>query len=66
MDFIIALPHAKQGHDSIWVIVDCLTKSTHFIPVNTRYLARKYAELYVSQIVRLHRVPRTIILDQGP
>ena len=66
MHFIIGLPHTQQGHDSIWVIVDCLTKSAHFVPVSTKYHAGKYAELYVSQIVRLHGVPRTIILDRGP
>ena len=56
----------QQGHDSIWIIVDRLTKLAYFVPVKTRYLARKYAELYVSQIVRLHGVPRTIISYQGP
>ena len=66
MDFITGLLLTQQGHDSIWVIIDRLTKSTHFVPVNTRYLAGKYAELYVSQIVRLHGVPRTIISDHGP
>ena len=66
MDFIIGLLLTQQGHDSIWVIVDHLTKSAHFVPVNTTYLARKYAELYVSQIVRLYGVPRTIISDWGP
>ena len=66
MDFITGLPLTQQGTDSIWVIVDHLTKSAHFVPVNTRYLAGKYAELYVSQIVRLHGVPRPIILDRGP
>ena len=66
MDFIIGLPMTPQGHDSIWVIVDRLTKSAHFIPVNTRYIVGKYAEIYVSQIVRLHGVPRTIISDRGP
>ena len=66
MDFITGLPMTQQGHDTIWVIVDRLTKSAHFVPVNTRYLARKYAELYVSHIMRLHGVPRTIILDWGP
>ena len=67
MDFIIGLPMTQQCHDSIWVIVDHLTtKSAHFVPVNTRYLARKYTELYVSHIMRLHGVPRTIILDRGP
>ena len=63
MHFIIGLPTTQQGHDSIWVIVDRLTKSADFIPVNTRYLAGKYVELYISQIMRLHGVPRTIILD---
>ena len=66
MDFITGLPLTQQGHNSIRVIVDHLTKSAHFIPVNIRYLAGKYAELYVSQIMRLHGVPRTIISDRGP
>ena len=66
MDFITGLPLTQQGTDSIWVIVDHLTKSAYFIPVNTRYLAKKYAKLYVSQIMRQHGVPRTIILDRGP
>ena len=66
MDFIIGLPLTQQGHDSIWVIVDCVTKSAHFVSVNTKYHARMYAELYVSQVVRLHGVPRTIISDWGP
>ena len=44
---ITGLPLTQQGHDSIWVIVDRLPKSAHFVPVNTRYLAGKYAELYV-------------------
>ena len=66
MDFITDLLLTQQGHDSIWVIVDRLTKSAHFILVNTRYLVGKYAELYVSQIVRLHGVPRTIISNHGP
>ena len=66
MDFITGLLMTQQGHDSIWVIVDRLTKSAHFIPVNTTYHAGKYDELYVSQIVRLHGEPRTIILDRGP
>ena len=66
MVFITGLSITQHGHDSIWVIVDHLTKSAHFVPVNTTYLARKYAELYVSQIVRLYGVPRTIISDWGP
>ena len=48
MDFIIGVSQTQQGHDSIWVIVDRLTKSAHFIPVNTTDRIVKYAELYVS------------------
>ena len=66
MDFVTGLPMTLQGHNSIWVIVDRLTKSAHFILVNTVDHAGKYAELYVSQIVRLHGVPRTIISDREP
>ena len=43
MDFVVGLPHTAKGYDSIWVIVDRLTKSAHFLPVDTRYLAKKYA-----------------------
>ena len=48
MDFITDLLLTQQGHDSIWVIVDRLTKSAHFISVNTAYHVGKYAALYVS------------------
>ena len=65
MDFIVGLPPTAQKHDSIWVIVDRLTKSAHFIPVNTRYLSRKYAKLYIARIVYLHGVPKTITSDRG-
>jgi hypothetical protein len=49
--------------DSIWVIVDILTKTAHFIAVHTTYLVQQYAELYMDQIVRLHGIPKTIISD---
>ena len=65
LDFIVGLPHTSTGFDSIWVIVDRLTKSTHFLLVDTRYTARKYAEIYFDQIVTLHGVPLTIISDRG-
>ena len=53
------------GYDSIWLAVDRLTKSAHFIPVRVKYTAEKLAELYISQIVRLHGVPISIISDRG-
>ncbi|WVZ93795.1 LOW QUALITY PROTEIN: hypothetical protein U9M48_039750 [Paspalum notatum var. saurae] len=65
MDFIVGLPHTQKGYDSIWVIIDRLTKSAHFIPVKTTYRAKQYAELYVSRIVSLHGIPRTITSDRG-
>ena len=40
MDFVVGLPHTYKGYDSIWVIVDRLTKSAHFLPVNSKYSAR--------------------------
>ena len=65
MDFIIGLPNTSQKHDSIRVIVDRLTKTTHFIPVNTTYSTKMYAEIYLDQIIRLHGIPKTIISDRG-
>jgi hypothetical protein len=65
MDFVVGLPHTSKGYDSIWIIVDHLTKSAHFIPVDTRYIARKYAKIYFDRIVILHGVPLTIISDRG-
>ena len=63
MDFIVGLPITEKGHDSIWVIVDRLTKSAHFVPVKERYRPQHYAELYIAQIIRLHGVPKSIVSD---
>jgi hypothetical protein len=65
MNFIVSLPNTSQKHDSIWVIVDRLTKTTHFIPVHTTYNAKRYAEIYLDRIVCLHSVPKTIISNRG-
>ena len=64
MDFVVGLPKTKEGHDTIWVIVDRLTKSAHFLPVRTTYTMDKYAEIYVKEIVRLHGVPLSIVSDR--
>jgi transposase InsO family protein len=66
MDFIIRIPRSSRGHDSIWVIVDYLTKVAHFLPVKTTDHGRKLADLYISQIVSLHGVPKTIVSDRCP
>jgi hypothetical protein len=65
MDFIVGLPHISCGYNSIWVIVDRLTKSVHFIPIAMTYMVRQYAELYISHIVRYHDIPKTITSDRG-
>jgi hypothetical protein len=65
MDFIVGLPRTQAGYDSIWVIVDRLTKVAHFIPVKTTYSDAKLAELYMSRIVCLHGVSKKIVSDRG-
>ncbi|XP_052152528.1 uncharacterized protein LOC127770762, partial [Oryza glaberrima] len=65
MDFIVGLPKTATGYDSIWVIVDRLTKTARFIPVKTNYSSAKLAELYMTRVVCLHGVPKRIISDRG-
>jgi hypothetical protein len=65
MDFIVGLPRTQAGYDSIWVIVDRLTKVAHFIPVKTTYSGAKLVELYMSKILCLHGVPNKIMSDRG-
>jgi hypothetical protein len=65
MDFIVSLPKTQSGYDSICVIVDRLSKVTHFIPVKTTYKGSKLAELYIARIVGLHRGPKKIVSDRG-
>jgi hypothetical protein len=65
MDFIVGLPRPPAGYDSIWVIMDRLTKVAHFIPVRTNYMGAKLAELYISLVVCLHGVPKNIVYDRG-
>ena len=65
MDFVVGLPCTSDGYDSIWVIVDWLTKSAHFLPVKTIYSVAKLAKLYVKHIVCLHGVPTSIVYDRG-
>ena len=63
MNFVVGLPLTGGKHDSVWVVVDRLTKSAHFLPVRTDYSLDKLAELYIKEIVRLHEIPISIILD---
>ena len=65
IDFIVGLPRTRGGNDSIWVIVDRLTKSAHFVPVKTTYNTDILAGIYIREIVRLHGVPQSIVSDRG-
>ena len=66
MDFNDGLPRTRSGHDSIWVIVDRLTKSARFIPVRSNRTAAKLAELYIKWVVRFHGIPKGIVSDRDP
>jgi hypothetical protein len=63
--FITGLPRTSKVYDSIWVMVEKLTKVAHFIPVKTTYKGSQLAELYMTWIVCLHGVPKKIVLDRG-
>jgi hypothetical protein len=65
MDFIVGLLMTARKFDSIWVFMDRLTKSAHFIPIHTKYRVQKYAKIYIARVLCLHRVVKTIIFDRG-
>ncbi|KAJ0932532.1 putative nucleotidyltransferase, Ribonuclease H [Helianthus annuus] len=64
MDLVTKLPRTKKGYDTIWVIVDRLTKSAHFLPIKEAYSSEKMAEIYMNEIVSRHGVPVSIISDR--
>ena len=66
MDFVFKLPPTVQRHDGIWVVVDRLTKSAHFLPIREKFSPQKLAELFMNHIVSLHGVPMSIISDRDP
>ncbi|GJU59906.1 putative reverse transcriptase domain-containing protein [Tanacetum coccineum] len=65
MDFVMKLPRTSSGHDTIWVIVDRLTKSAHFLPMCEDYKMDRLVRLYLNMIVSRHGVPISIIYDCG-
>jgi hypothetical protein len=66
MDFIMGLPKTRGGLDGIWVIIDRLTKSAHFLPIKSKWSVDILAALYIKEIVRLHGIPVSIISDRDP
>ena len=61
MDFVTKLPKSPQGYDTIWVIVDRLTKSAHFLPMRENDPLDKLARMYLKEVVTRHGLPVSII-----
>ena len=66
MDFVTHLPRTPRRHDAVWVIVDRLTKSTHFLAVQMTFTLKEFYRLCIQEIVWLHGVPVFIVSDQDP
>ena len=66
MDFVSSFPLTQRKHDSVWVIVDRHTKSAHFLLVRLDYSIDRLTEMYVSEIVRFHGIPLSIVSDRDP
>ncbi|RVW70732.1 Transposon Ty3-G Gag-Pol polyprotein [Vitis vinifera] len=66
MDFVIGLPRTLGGNNAIWVIVDRLTKSAHFLPMKVNFSLDRLTSLYVKEIVRMHGVPVSIVSNRDP
>ena len=64
MDFVTHLPQTPQGHDAVWVIVDQITKSAHFLSMQMTFTWERFYRLYIREIVRLHGVPVSIVSDR--
>ena len=65
MEFMMGLPRTYHQHDSVWFIVDRITKLAYFLPVRTSYSVEDYDKLYIRELVRLHGVPLSVISDRG-
>nr|GFA73154.1 putative reverse transcriptase domain-containing protein [Tanacetum cinerariifolium] len=66
MDFVTCLPWTQRTHDAIWVVVDRLTKSAHFLPIHKDNPVSRLAEIFQQEIVRLHGTPSAIVSDRDP
>ena len=66
MDFVTHLPRTPWRHDVVWVIVDQLTKSAHFLAVRMTFTLEEFYRLYIREIIQLHGVPVSIVSDRDP
>ena len=64
MDFVVGLPWTQKSYDSIWVVVDRLTKSARFSPIKSSYSAEDYARIFLDEIVCRHGIPLSIISNR--
>ncbi len=63
---MVGLPRAQGGAEAMWVIVDRLAKSAHFLPMQTTWTLERLAQLYLDEVERLHGVPASIVSDRDP
>ena len=61
VEFVVGFPQTQRQYDFLWVIVDRLTKSTHFIPVKSTYSVKYYARIFIEEIVFLREIPLSVI-----
>ncbi|XP_059638756.1 uncharacterized protein LOC132281035 [Cornus florida] len=66
MDFVVGLPRSIHNHDTVWVIVDRLTKSAHFLPIRATDTVKELCKIYIRDIVKLHGVPVSIVSNRDP
>lgn len=66
MDYVVGFLKSARGNNAIWVVVDRITKSTHFLPVKMTFSLDQLAQLYIKEVVRLHGVPVSIVSDRDP
>jgi hypothetical protein len=65
-DLIIGFPRKSKQHDAIMVVVDKLTKASHFIPMKVTHKPSNVVDIYMREVARLHAIPRTIVSDRDP
>ena len=66
MDFVTHLPRTLRRHDAVWVIMDRLTKSAHFLAVQMTFTLEEFCRLYMQDIVQLHGVTVSILSNMDP
>ena len=66
MNFMTHLPRTQRRHDAVWVIMDQLTKSAHFLAVRMTFTLEEFCRLYIRELIQVHEVPLSIVSDRDP